>query len=555
MKTADTGDLWWKSAVFYCLDVEMFRDTDGNGCGDFAGLTDSIDYLADLGVNCVWLMPFYPSPDRDDGYDIIDFYGVDRRLGDHGDAAEFVRTARSRGIRVIVDLVVNHTSDRHPWFQQAKRSRTSRYRDYYIWRDKRPPNSKNKVFPGEEESVWEWEPRTQQYFQHTFYRHQPDLNLGNPAVRDEIAKIMAFWLTLGVAGFRIDAVPFLLSHPGAPDASPDPHEFVRDAKRFARRRSSEALLMGEVNLPHRQQIAFFGADTDELDAQFDFTTMQATFLSFVRQDARPLRKALLSRPAMEEPVGWVNFLRNHDELTLDQLSEAEREEVFAAYAPDPDQRAYGRGILRRLAPILDGDPRRLRLAYSLLFSLPGAPMLFYGEEIGMGENPDIPGRGAVRSPMQWTPGRNGGFSSARPSQLRSPMTAGGYGPQHVNARAAAQDPDSLFHFVRTLAYRYRSTPEIGWGELEVLDTDARGVLVHLLSTPYGAFLAEHNLADEPATVTVELPRRLRELTLIDLLGPEQFTLGDDLRLTLELPPFGFRWLRAVQDDGPLPSGI
>ncbi len=261
MKITDTSDLWWKTAVVYCLDVETFLDSDGDGVGDLRGLAQRIDYLSQLGVTCLWLMPFYPSPDLDDGYDVSDFYGVDPRLGTHGDLVEVIRTARDRGIRVIVDLVVNHTSDRHPWFRAALRSVDSPYRDYYVWRDDAPPKGqKNPVFPGQADGIWTKDEKSGQWYQHSFYEHQPDLNIANPVVRDEIAKVIGFWLQLGVSGFRVDAVPFLLEVPKTADI-PDPHELLRDMRRFLQRRSSEAILLGEVNLPYEEQRAYFGAPT------------------------------------------------------------------------------------------------------------------------------------------------------------------------------------------------------------------------------------------------------------------------------------------------------
>ena len=482
VKITDTSDLWWKSAVIYCLDVETYMDGNDDGVGDFAGLARRIDYLADLGITCLWLMPFYPTPDRDDGYDISDFYGIDPRLGNHGDFVEVIRTAQDRGMRVIVDLVVNHTSDKHPWFVSARRSRTSPYRDFYVWRDEPPKKQQPTVFPGEEASVWEYDERTEQYFQHVFYRHQPDLNIANPRVRDEIAKTIGFWLALGVSGFRIDAVPFLIEPPEGVDIG-DPHEFLRDLKRFLQRRVGDAALLGEVNLPYRQQLQFFGGERGgELDLQFDFLGMQALYLSLARNDPSPLVKALTSRPAVPPEAAWANFVRNHDELTLDKLTDAEREEVFDTFAPDESQRVYGRGITRRLPPMLGGDPRRIRMVYSLLFSLPGTPVLFYGEEIGMGENPEIAGRQSVRTPMQWTDGKNGGFSHAAPSRLVAPIPGDGYAPQHVNVQQQRNDPESLLQFVRHLVSRYRVSPEIGWGTLRILEHDGTGVLAHEVSS-------------------------------------------------------------------------
>ncbi|HVL61164.1 MAG TPA: alpha-amylase family protein [Microbacterium sp.] len=543
MKITDTSDLWWKTAVIYCLDVETYMDGNDDGIGDFAGLARRVDYLADLGVTCLWLMPFYPTPDRDDGYDISDFYGIDPRLGNHGDFVEVIRTAHDRGMRVIVDLVVNHTSDKHPWFVSARRSRTSPFRDFYVWRDEPPKKQEPTVFPGEEASVWEYDERTEQYFQHVFYRHQPDLNIANPRVRDEIAKTIGFWLALGVSGFRIDAVPFLIEPPEGVDIG-DPHEFLRDLKRFLQRRVGDAALLGEVNLPYRQQLQFFGGERGgELDLQFDFLGMQALYLSLARNDPAALVKALTSRPAVPPEAAWANFVRNHDELTLDKLTDAEREEVFDTFAPDESQRVYDRGITRRLPPMLGGDPRRIRMVYSLLFSLPGTPVLFYGEEIGMGENPEIAGRQSVRTPMQWTDGKNGGFSHAAPSRLVAPIPGDGYAPQHVNVQQQRNDPESLLQFVRHLVSRYRVSPEIGWGALRILEHDGTGVLAHEVSSDVGRMIALHNFTEVPQRVRVEIGAVDEGTALLDLGGPDRITLDPRGRVDLELAPYGFQWLR------------
>ncbi|MGW9586996.1 alpha-amylase family protein [Microbacterium sp. NPDC055455] len=543
MKITDTSDLWWKNAVIYCLDVETFLDGNGDGVGDMRGLAQRIDYLAQLGVTCLWLMPFYPSPDRDDGYDVSDFYGVDPRLGDHGEFVEMIRTANDRGMRVIVDLVVNHTSDRHPWFVSAKRSVNSPYRDYYIWRDDAPPKGqKNAVFPGEADGIWTKDEASGQWYQHSFYEHQPDLNIANPAVRDELARVIGYWLQLGVAGFRVDAVPFFLEMP--PGAQiPDPHELLRDFRRFLQRRSSEAILLGEVNLPYDQQVDYFGgADANELSMQFDFVGMQAFYLSLVRENPAPLVEALSSRPSLPVEVQWANFLRNHDELTLDKLSDEEREEVFEAFAPDERQRVFGRGITRRLPPML-GDPRRIRMAYSLMFTLPGTPVLFYGEEIGMGENIDIPGRTAVRTPMQWTSEKNGGFSQASPSRLVARPPGDGYAPQHVNVADQIEDRGSLLHFFRDLISRYRISPELGWGDFEVLEQPVDAILVHSLRADVGRMVAIHNLAGVPATTRFALAEEPEGTALVDLLGSDRLPLDDRGGVELEVPAYGYRWLR------------
>ena len=544
MRITDTSDLWWKTAVVYCLDVETYLDANGDGVGDLPGLARRIDYLADIGVTCLWLMPFYPTPDRDDGYDVTDFYGVDPRLGTHGDLVEVIRTAKDRGIRVIVDLVVNHTSDRHPWFLSARRSVSSPYRDFYVWRDEPPAKQANTVFPGEEASIWEKDDKSGQYYLHSFYRHQPDLNIANPRVRDEIAKTVGFWLELGISGFRVDAVPYLLEVPEGAEMG-DPHDYLRDIRRFLQRRSSEAVLLGEVNLPYEEQRRYFGSDDGlELTMQFDFIGMQALYLSLVRADPAPLVTALRSRPEVPVEAQWANFLRNHDELTLDKLTDAERQEVFEALAPDESQRVYGRGITRRLPGMLGGDPRRIRMAYSLLFTLPGTPVLFYGEEIGMGENPDIPGRESVRTPMQWNDDRNGGFSSAIPSRLVSQPPGGGYAPTHVNVTAQYNQDDSLLRFIRHLTERYRVSPEIGWGALEILEQDAAGLLVHSLTADVGRMIAIHNFADTPATASIVLADEPEGTRLTDLLGPEDYDEGPTWRF--DIPAYGYRWLRVAR---------
>jgi len=553
MRITDTSDLWWKTAVVYCLDVETFMDWNDDGIGDFEGLSHRMDYLHELGITCLWLMPFYPSPDRDDGYDIADFYGIDPRLGNHGDFVELVRTAEDRGMRVIVDLVVNHTSDTHPWFKASRSSIDNPYRDYYVWRDAPPKSQPDPVFPDQETSVWELDPKTNQYYLHSFYKFQPDLNVTNPRVRDEIAKVMGFWLQLGVSGFRLDAVPFLLDPAGATPGSgdlEDPMAFFRSLRAFLSRRSGEAIMLGEVNLPRDKQLEYFGGDdADALTMQFDFIGMQNMYLSLARQNPESLVRAIESRPVVSVESQWANFVRNHDELTLDKLSDAEREEVFAAFGPDENMQVYGRGIIRRLPPMLKGDPRRVKMVYSLLFSLPGTPVLFYGEELGMGENLAIGTRSAVRTPMQWTTEKNGGFSNAKPSKLSSPMVEGGFSPEHVNASAQRHDPESMLHFMRRLIERYRASAEIGWGEFEALPTPVDSVLAHTVTGAEGQLLALHNFADEPATVTLKIEGVDASYRLLDQLHDTEPTVpAANGEFTIVLDGYGYRWLRVVPSD-------
>jgi trehalose synthase len=549
MRITDTSDLWWKNAVIYCLDAETFLDWNGDGCGDFAGLAQRVDYLAELGVTCIWLMPFYPTADVDDGYDITDFYNVDPRLGTLGSFVEFIRTARDRGLRMIADLVVNHTSADHPWFRAARSDKSSPYRDWYVWRDEPPEDGPQGItFPDKETSLWEYDKGTGQYYLHRFYRSQPDLNVANPAVRDEIARVMGFWMALGLSGFRIDAVPFLLETLDGDDL-PDPHAYLRDLRAFLSRRSGEAVLLGEVNLEYEDTRRFFGdEDGDELTMCFDFIGMQALHLSMARHDASPLIRALRSRPEIAPDSHWATFVRNHDELTLDKLTASERQEVFDAFGPDPDMQLYGRGLRRRVPPMLGGDQARIRMLYSLLFSLPGTPVLFYGEEIGMGENLAVEGRLAVRTPMQWSDGPHAGFAPADVDELCRPLVEGEYGPEHVNVTRQLRDPDSLLSWVKNVIRRYRECPELSWGDYRVLDCAEPSVFAIRADSDGGTVLTAHNLAPEPVKMRLRLDDAGDEDRLVDLLyrgGADDtgIEMGSGGEIELSLDGYGYRWLR------------
>ena len=558
MRGSDTGDLWWKNAVFYCADVQTFYDWNGDGTGDIRGMTERIEYLYDLGVTCLWLMPFYPTARKDDGYDITDFFGVDPRLGTHGDFVELVRTARSSGLRVVIDFVMNHTSDAHPWFKSARRSTDDPYRDYYVWSAIEPKSSaKDVVFPDQENSIWELDPKTNEWYLHHFYKHQPDLNIANPVVQEEISRVLGFWLELGVSGFRVDAVPFLFARdavPGSPGAF-DPNEYLGDVRNFVTRRVGDAVLLGEVNLPYKDQKSFFGGpDGDGLNMQFDFIGMQNIYLSLARGDARPIAKALRQRPTLDVTSQWANFVRNHDELTLDKLNDTERQEVFDAFGPEPDMQLYGRGLRRRLPSMLGGDQRRMRLAYSLMFSLPGTPVLFYGEEIGMAENLDVPGRFAVRTPMQWTGDDNGGFSRAPKRRLTRPLPDGLYGPKRVNAADQRHDHHSFWWFMRNLIYTYRQQPEIGWSTAEILKQPNPAVLAHVCREKSGwAMVALHNFRADSCIVPIQLEDAPQGSILVDLLhGLSEHELDADGRVELGLAAYGYRWLRLRRpDDEPI----
>jgi trehalose synthase len=538
MTVKATSDLWWKDAVVYCLDVETFLDWDGDGVGDFRGLTERVDYLAGLGVSCVWLMPFYPSPNVDDGYDITDFYAIDPRYGTFGDFTEFIRTCHDRGIRVIADFVMNHTSDQHPWFQSARSSPDSPYRDFYVWSDERPPEKPGDVvFPDQETSNWAYDRKARKYYFHRFYSHQPDLNLNNVEVHEQLAQVMGFWLQQGLSGFRVDAVPFLIE-----GAVGDPHQILRDLRAYLSRRDGAAVLLGEVNLPPGQVRQFLGdEDGDELHMVIDFIGNQALYLALARGEAEPLERVLRTFPPIPHTASLGRFVRNHDELTLDKLSDSERAEVFARFGPSPDVQLYGRGIRRRLPTMLGGDERALRMVYSLMFSLPGTPVLFYGEEIGMAENLAIEGRYSVRAPMQWSP--DGGFSTVE--DLRRPMVSGAFGPARVNVHTQRREPDSLLNWFERLIRRRRECPELGFGAVTLLETEAPSVLAHRSDLEGATIVAVHELSGQP--VTVALPISDGE-SLVDLFGHDEHPLP----ATLVLEPFDARWLRVRRHGERLP---
>ncbi|HEX6675552.1 MAG TPA: alpha-amylase family protein [Actinomycetes bacterium] len=537
-----TSDLWWKDAVIYGVDVKTFQDSDGDGIGDFDGLSERLGYLAELGVTCLWLLPIQPSPWRDNGYDVADYFDVDQRLGTMGDLVELLRAARERGIKVITDLVVNHTSDEHPWFQAARSSRDNPYRDYYVWRDQPQPKPDGIVFPGEETSNWKLDPTTGQYYLHRFYRFQPDLNIENPRVRAEFQKIIGLWLELGVSGFRVDAAPFLIETDGIPGKSPDdPHAPLRHMREFLSRRRGDAILLGEANVAPDQLTSYFGRYGNELHMLMNFILNQALVLSLAREDARPLAEHLRDLPVTPLTCQYANFIRNADELSLDKLTDEERAEVFAAFAPEERMRLYDRGIRRRLAPMLAGDQRRLELAYSLLFSLPDTPVLLYGEEIGMGEDLDVPGRASVRTAMQWSDAPNGGFSTAE--RIRPAIVADGpFGYRRVNVRAQLRDPDSLLHRIGTLIRVRKQCPELGFGEWRLLETDQPAALGHRADWAGGSVAVLHNLAGDGCEVKVDLGAARVEELLAD--RRERSLPGHGNPIPLE--PYGWRWLRLHQ---------
>src|SRR4051794_919244 len=503
-----TSDLWWKNAVIYCADVATWADSDGDGTGDLAGLTRRLDYLSGLGITTLWLMPFYPSPLGDDGYDITDYYAVDPRLGTLGDFVEMIRTADNLGIRVLVDLVLSHTSSQHPWFQQARRDRSSRYRDYYRWSDTRQDQPSEVAFPGEQKGTWTFDEAAGQWYMHRYFDFMPDLNITAPDVLDEMHKVLGFWLELGISGFRVDSLQFMIETLGT-NAKDQPVTYLRSLVEFLERRRGDAIFLGEANVSQAEQQRYFAVDGgDGVQMLFDFRACAAQWLAHARGSAAPLIDALDSRPRHPEQAQFANFCRHHDELNLGMLTDGERAEVFAAFAPEDRHRLYGRGIRRRLASMLGHDQQRIRLALALTMALPGTPILMYGDEIGMGEDLSLPGRSAVRNPMQWSPEPAGGFSTA--SKLYRPARADGPdGYRAVNVLDQRHDPGSLYSWVARAIRVRRECPELGWGSWRTIKVSDSRVLVIEARWRDGRMVTLHNLSAEP--VTIPLPDGLADL--------------------------------------------
>jgi maltose alpha-D-glucosyltransferase/alpha-amylase len=538
-------DLWYKNAIVYCLSVGTYMDANADGVGDFQGLLRRLDYLHGLGVTAIWLMPFQCSPGRDDGYDVSDYYGVNPAYGTLGDFVEFTHGAKQRGIRVLIDLVVNHTSDQHPWFQDARRNPDSRYRDWYIWSDKKPRHAhKGMVFPGVQKSTWTRDKVAGRWYFHRFYKFQPDLNTSHPAVQSEIRKIMGFWIQLGVSGFRMDAVPFIIGTKGADVERPvEQYDMLRSFREFLQWRVGDSIILAEANVLPKTNMQYFGADGDRMHMMFNFQVNQHLFYALASADTRPLIKAMErteSRPASGQ---WGIFLRNHDELDLGRLTEAQRQEVFASFGPGKEHQLYDRGIRRRLAPMLGGDRRRIELAYSLMFTLPGTPVLRYGDELGMGDDLSLPERVCGRTPMQWSTEPHGGFTKSD-KPVVPVISDGPYGFQHVNAAEQRREPDSLLNWIERIIRMRKEVPEIGWGQFAVLKTGDNAVLGLRYDWRNNSVLFLHNLADEPREIEFstglkgEVGRRL-----INLLGHDHSTAGKTGRHRVCLEAYGYRWYR------------
>jgi maltose alpha-D-glucosyltransferase / alpha-amylase len=539
------NDLWYKNAVVYCLSVATYMDANGDGVGDFAGLMRRLDYLSGLGVTAIWLMPFQASPCRDDGYDISNFYEVDARYGTLGDFVEFTHAAKQRGIRVLIDLVVNHTSDQHAWFKDARRDHKSPYRDWYVWSKKKPRDSnKGMVFPGVQKSTWTYDSVARAWYFHRFYDFQPDLNTSNPHVQAEILKIMGFWIQLGVSGFRMDAVPFVIATKGPRVRKPvEQYDMLRMMREFLQWREGDAIILAEANVLPDTDMQYFGRDGDRMHMMFNFQVNQNLFYAFASSDSRPLRKALKSTKPRPKTAQWGMFLRNHDELDLGRLTERQRQTVFTAFGPEPGMQLYGRGIRRRLAPMLDGDRRRIELAYSLMFTLPGTPVLRYGDELGMGDNLALPERQCARTPMQWSNEPQAGFTKCD-KPILSVIKTGPFGYEHVNAARQRRDPNSMLNWTERIVRMRKEVPEVGWGDFELITTRQASVLAMRYDWRNNSVLFLHNLASTPKEVAFSSGIAGESgRVLVNLLSEDHSRANADGKHRVMLEAYGYRWYR------------
>jgi maltose alpha-D-glucosyltransferase/alpha-amylase len=539
------SDLWYKNAIIYCLSVGTYMDANGDGIGDFSGLDRRLDYLHGLGVTAIWLMPFQTSPHRDDGYDVSDYYSVDPRYGTLGDFVDFAHGAKQRGIRVLIDLVVNHTSDQHPWFKEARRDPNSKYRDWYVWSKTKPKNAKSgMVFPGVQKSTWTYDDYAKAYYFHRFYDFQPDLNTTHPEVQAEILKIMGFWIQLGVSGFRMDAVPFVIATKGPKVGKPEEqYDMLRAFREFLQWRQGDCIILAEANVMPDTDMEYFGDDGERMHMMFNFQVNQHLFYALASADTRPLAKAMIATKKRPATAQWGLFLRNHDELDLGRLTNEQRQTVFDAFGPDKSMQLYDRGIRRRLAPMLGGDRRRIELAYSLLFTLPGTPVIRYGDELGMGDDLSLKERDCARTPMQWSDEPHGGFTKHDKPKCPA-ISEGPYGFEHVNAAMQRRYPDSLLNWTERIIRMRKEVPEVGWGDFEVISTRDPEILVMRYDWRNNSVLFVHNFDAEPLEIAFTLGREgERGDVLVNLLGAEHSHAGKDGKHRLVIEGYGYRWYR------------
>ena len=545
---------WYQRAIFYEVLVRGFRDSNGDGTGDLRGITEKLDYLEWLGVDCLWLLPFYSSPLKDGGYDISDFFTVLPDYGTVGDAAELIDEAHRRGIRVIADMVMNHTSDQHPWFQESRSSRDNPKRDWYVWNDDNDRWSEARViFVDTEPSNWSWEPQREQYYWHRFFHHQPDLNYDNPEVAEAMLDVVRHWLGLGLDGFRLDAVPYLFERDGTNGENlKETHDYLQKVRSVVDQEFPGKILLAEANQWPADVVDYFGEpDAPECHMCFNFPLMPRMFMAARQETSRPIREIMAQTPQIPGGAQWGIFLRNHDELTLEMVTDEERDYMYSEYAKDPRMKRNV-GISRRLLPLLENDRRIAELFHGLLFSLPGSPVMYYGDEIGMGDNIYLGDRDGVRTPMQWTPDRNGGFSTADFAQLYLPALMDPvYGYQAVNVESQLRNPGSFLHWVQRMIQARKQHPVFGTGSFEALDVANEAVLVFLRrqerdDSADDVVLCVNNLSKVAQPVEIDLSM-LAGKQPVELFGRVEFPPVGELPYFVTLPPYGFYWFSLVDE--------
>jgi maltose alpha-D-glucosyltransferase/alpha-amylase len=540
--------LWYKDAVIYQLHVKAFYDANEDGMGDFRGLASKLDYIKDLGVNTVWLLPFYPSPLKDDGYDVSDYHNIHPQYGTRNDFRIMMREADRRGLRIITELIVNHTSDQHPWFQAARRAPPgSAKRDYYVWSDDPSKYTGTRViFTDTETSNWTWDDVAQAYYWHRFFSHQPDLNFDNPRVLKAVFRAMRFWLDMGVDGFRLDAIPYLCEREGTSNENlPETHAVVKEIRRMLDTRYRNRLLLAEANQWPEDVREYFG-DSDECHMAYHFPLMPRIYMAIAQEDRYPVVEIMQQTPDIPDACQWAIFLRNHDELTLEMVTSKERDYMYQMYAADARAR-INLGIRRRLAPLMENDMDRIKLMNSLLLSMPGSPIIYYGDEIGMGDNIFLGDRNGVRTPMQWTPDRNAGFSRADPQRLYlPPIMDAVYGYEAVNVESQLRDPSSLLNWMKRMLTVRKGSQAFGRGKLTFLRPGNRKVLAYLREYGEEAILCVANLGRSAQPVELDLAR-FRGRAPVELLGSTVFPPIGTLPYLLTLAKHGFYWFRLAAD--------
>jgi maltose alpha-D-glucosyltransferase/alpha-amylase len=551
--TVVPDERWYQKAVFYELAVRGFHDGNDDGFGDFPGLIEKLDYLQWLGVDCLWLLPFYQSPLRDGGYDVSDFFSILPEYGDIGDVALFLEEAHARGIRVIADLVVNHTSDQHPWFQESRQDRSNPKADWYVWDDDPTRWSEARIiFLDTEPSNWTWDPVREQYYWHRFFAHQPDLNFDNPEVQEAILETMRFWLDLGLDGFRLDAVPYLYERDGTNGENlPETHEYLKRIRKEVDDKYPGTVLLAEANQWPSDVVDYYG-DGDEFHMCFHFPVMPRMYMALRREQRYPLTEILAQTPDIPDGCQWGIFLRNHDELTLEMVTDEDRDYMWSEYAGDPRMK-LNLGIRRRLFPLIDNDLRKAELLHAMLFSLPGSPVMYYGDEIGMGDNIYLGDRDGVRTPMQWTPDRNGGFSRADFARLYlPPILDPVYGFQAVNVEAQLRDPSSMLQWVKRMLEVRKQHPVFGTGSFQVLGAENPSVFAfvrELADAETGErdiALCVYNLSRFAQPCELHLAQ-YEGYTPHELLGRVPFPRIGELPYFVTLAPYGYFWFRLTEE--------